>query len=156
MSYFAWTPDLLLGIDVIDVQHKRIVDYINELHIAIQENNNEGVVHIAEKVVDYTHEHFAYEEALLKKADYLLTEPHILSHRRFKENALKMKDSVINNDKDMRAAKKMRSTLTLWLTEHIKNEDAKYVHHIDHLFKQPEQNQKKHFLSGIYNFFKTD
>jgi len=32
-----WTNDLNTGIDVIDSQHKRIVDYINELERAIKQ-----------------------------------------------------------------------------------------------------------------------
>ena len=30
----TWTPDLSVGIDVIDGQHQRIVEYINMLHEA--------------------------------------------------------------------------------------------------------------------------
>ena len=146
MEFFTWTPDLELGIKVIDDQHKRIVDYINDLHIAIESNNKNDVMLVAQRVVDYTHEHFYYEEALLKKADYLLTEPHIVVHNRFKDSAQKMHADVVSS-RDMGAAKKMRSELTLWLTNHIKKEDADYAQSVGHLFK------KKSFLGNVFNFF---
>lgn len=31
MSYMKWTSDLELGIEVIDNQHRRIVEYMNDL-----------------------------------------------------------------------------------------------------------------------------
>ena len=146
MSFFKWTQDLELGIEVIDEQHKRIVDYINDLHDAIELNNKEEVLLVVEKVVDYTYEHFSYEEALLQKSGYHLTDPHIIVHDRFKNSAKKMQNEVINST-DMVAAKKMRSTLTLWLTNHIKKEDVDYAASVGHLFR------KKTFLDGVVNFF---
>ena len=34
MAYLHWSSDLDTGIDVIDKQHQRIVDYLNELNTA--------------------------------------------------------------------------------------------------------------------------
>jgi len=34
MAHLQWTKDLNTGIDVIDTQHKQIVDYINQLYDA--------------------------------------------------------------------------------------------------------------------------
>jgi hemerythrin len=146
MNFFNWTPDLNLGIETIDEQHKRIADYINELHHAIEKNNKKQVIQVAQKVVEYTYEHFSYEENLLKKANYHLTQPHILVHHHFTKNAKQMKRDVLNSN-DMTAAKKMRSELTVWLTNHIQKEDADYAQCVGHLF------QKKSFFDGIFNFF---
>ena len=146
MNFFQWTSEMELGIPVIDEQHKRIVDYINDLHHAIEENNKQKVLIVAENVISYTHDHFNYEETLLKKAGYVLTEPHIAVHNRFKESAEQMKQDVVNGD-SIEAAKKMRSSLTIWITNHIKKEDADYAESVGHLFR------KKSFLSGMFNFF---
>ena len=147
MSYFVWTQEYELGIPVIDEQHKRIVDYINDLHNAIESNNKNQVLAVAEEVVNYTIDHFSYEETLLKKANYILTDPHIMVHNRFKEVANKLHNNVINNQ-DMSAARKMRSELTIWLMNHIKKEDADYAAQVGDLFN------KKSFLGGVFNFFK--
>jgi hemerythrin len=146
MSFFDWTPDLNLGIKVIDDQHRRIADYINDLHRAIEANDKQEILAVADRVVNYTYEHFDYEETLLKKANYLLVEPHIQVHRRFKESAEKMKADIISSS-DLGAARKMRSDLMLWLTNHIKKEDADYTESVGHIMK------KKSFLSGVFNFF---
>lgn len=43
MTYFVWTSDLNTGIEIIDSQHRQIVDYINQIHDAI-DRNDEGLV----------------------------------------------------------------------------------------------------------------
>ncbi len=147
MDFFEWTSEFELGIPVIDIQHKRIADYINKLHTAIENNNEELMKEVAESVVNYTCEHFAYEEALLNKSDYILTEPHIIVHNNFKASAAKMREEVCNGDNIIPAAKKMRSTLTIWLGSHIKKEDADWAESVGHLFR------KKSFLGSVFNFF---
>ena len=145
MAYMNWTTDLELGIEVIDAQHKRIVDYINALDGAIETNNKQDIIDVAEKVVNYTVEHFSYEETLLKKADYILIEPHIMVHKNFTAAAKKMRENVLGENY-MSAAVKMRGELTIWLTNHIKKEDADYAEVVSHLFN------KKSFLNDVSNF----
>jgi hemerythrin len=38
MPLFKWIDEYSIGISIIDNQHKKIIDYINELHDAIQQN----------------------------------------------------------------------------------------------------------------------
>jgi len=146
MSYLHWTSELELGIKIIDEQHKRIVDYINLLQGAIELGDHADAVFIATKMVDYTCGHFGYEEALLKKANYLLTVPHIAVHERFKRNLKKLKDDIMHSE-DMTAAKIMRSELIIWLTQHIQKEDADYVKSVNKLF------HKESFFDNVANFF---
>ena len=39
----TWTPDLSVGIDIIDKQHMRIVEYINQLHEARIRQDKEAI-----------------------------------------------------------------------------------------------------------------
>ncbi len=146
MAYIEWTKDLELGIKVIDDQHKRIIDYINDLDIAIGSNDKQKIIDVANRVVSYTLEHFSYEEALLRKANYMLTEPHIKVHEHFKEDVGIMHQNV-SGESYISAAKAMRGELTIWLTNHIKREDADYAKAVGHLFN------KKSFLNSFFNFF---
>ncbi len=146
MYYFHWTADLELGIEVIDKQHQRAVDYINLLQGAIELDDYTDAVYCAEKLTEYTDELFYYEEILLKSSDYALTEAHIASHNHFKSIAEKYKTSVIQS-KDMLVVKQMCTELSLWLTEHIKKEDADYVSSVNHLF------HKESLLDSLFSFF---
>lgn len=66
MSYWSWDQSLSVGVDVIDGQHQRIVDYINDLHLAKQEQNRDKVSAILTALVDYTRTHFVFEEDIMK------------------------------------------------------------------------------------------
>ena len=75
-----------IGIELIDAQHKKLVGYINELALAI--NNNQETALITElfkKLHDHTIFHFKAEEGYilsLSKNDCLL---HQLQHKHFSE-----------------------------------------------------------------------
>lgn len=57
MAYLHWTDDLNTGIDVIDKQHRRIVECINELSVANTKNDKLGIKHVLDELVDYTLSH---------------------------------------------------------------------------------------------------
>jgi hemerythrin-like metal-binding protein len=63
-----WTADLSIGIELIDAQHRRIVDYINQLNDARQTGEKKAVGLVLEGLADYTLSHFGYEEAVMAAA----------------------------------------------------------------------------------------
>ncbi len=74
-----WGPAYELGILVIDQQHKRIVDYINELDRLVgQPGAQLGVVRVLYDLVDYTESHFSFEEALMERAGYDELDDHAI------------------------------------------------------------------------------
>ena len=56
-----WVPEYNTGIDVIDDQHRRILDYINEIDAIDVNTDRERVKQILENIIDYTQSHFTYE-----------------------------------------------------------------------------------------------
>ena len=60
----SWRPDLNTGIDVIDELHMRIVDYINQLEAAHEQQDRHRVGQVLDDCIDYTLSHFAFEERL--------------------------------------------------------------------------------------------
>ncbi len=87
-----WTTDLSTGIDVIDNQHKRIVDYINQLGDAIKQRNRISVGSVLDELVDYTVSHFAFEESLQEEAGYLYAKPHKAVHEMFIKRVAKYQE----------------------------------------------------------------
>ena len=65
MDYLHWVPELDTGIAEIDAQHRRIVDYINQLQELRHSHDREGLSNVIAEMVDYTMSHFAFEEALI-------------------------------------------------------------------------------------------
>ncbi|HBC19260.1 MAG TPA: bacteriohemerythrin, partial [Alcanivorax sp.] len=80
----VWGPAYELGILVIDQQHKRIVDYINDLDRLVgQPGAQLGVARVLYDLVDYTESHFSFEEALMERAGYDELDDHHSLHRKF-------------------------------------------------------------------------
>lgn len=124
MAYMEWTQDLESGIPVIDAQHKRIVDYINELSTACQTGNEKETQNVIEGLLDYTITHFQFEEDLQEKAGY----PFLKAHRRIHEIFMKKVAAIRErsaNGEDI--AYELLDLLNGWLVSHIKSEDRDYV-----------------------------
>ncbi len=119
-----WTDDLNTGIEVIDKQHMRIVDYINDLENARQKQDKEAVRQVLDDLVDYTLSHFAFEESLQEEAEYKYCKPHKKVHELFVRRVNEyMERFKLGND----VSAEIHSLLSLWLINHIKRDDADYV-----------------------------
>lgn len=123
MEFFEWTEDLETGIDIIDEQHKRIVQYINNLYDASHGGNPKVVGEVIDELVDYTISHFAFEESLMEKADYAFLEPHKKVHELFVK---KVNQFVERHAKGEDVSGELLRMLQRWLLNHIKHEDADY------------------------------
>jgi len=124
MSYWSWSPSLSIGIDEIDNQHRRIVDYLNDLDVAHHSGDRDKVSQVLLGLMDYTKTHFNFEESLLEKSGYPLTDSHKKVHETF---VLHMNDyhTKHNNGEDI--TRQLMSELRIWLTNHIKKDDADYA-----------------------------
>ena len=78
-----WVPEYNTGIDVIDDQHRRILDYINEIDAIDVNADRERVKQILENIIDYTQSHFTFEESLQEEAGYKYRVPHKRVHDLF-------------------------------------------------------------------------
>jgi hemerythrin len=127
MSYWTWDSSLSIGIDVIDGQHKRILDYINDLHEANQDNDREKVSEVIHGLMDYTVTHFTFEEQLMEKAGYPISDSHKMVHKSFVK---RIENYSQRHERGENIARKLSSELRIWLTNHIKNEDADYAPYV--------------------------
>ncbi|MGE8362651.1 bacteriohemerythrin [Pseudomonas sp.] len=124
MAYLEWSDDLDTGIAVIDGQHRRIVDMINQLHVAQQSGRPEGVAQVIEELVDYTISHFAFEEAMLEEAGYIFTKAHKRVHEVFIKRVAGYRARFVQGED---ITEELKSLLGRWLFGHIRNDDQNYV-----------------------------
>ena len=73
---WQWDESLSVGINVIDAQHKRIVQYINELATARDNGDRATIGKVLDGMIDYTVTHFAFEESLMERAGYPILREH--------------------------------------------------------------------------------
>lgn len=124
MDRLLWRDSLNTGIDVIDGQHRRIVDYINQLRDAVVRGERAPVGEVIESTIDYTLSHFGFEEALMEDAGYEFVRPHKKVHELFIKRVGELHQRFKAGED---VAEELHSLLARWLFSHIGNDDAGYV-----------------------------
>ena len=113
-----------VGIEDIDNQHRKLVDYVNNLSRAV--NNHLEESHLSAlfmELYNYIKLHFKTEEiyfCTLNSDDCLL---HELQHKHFIEEL----DRIIALDEFKKNAREVLFSLTDWLVHHIQVEDKKFI-----------------------------
>lgn len=124
MAHLKWTSDLNTGIEVIDNQHRRIVDYINALYDASLTQNRDEIAQVLEQLVEYTLSHFAFEEEMQADAGYPFVKAHQKVHQLFVRRVSEFKQRFERGED---ITEPLLSLLRTWLINHIRRDDADYV-----------------------------
>ena len=147
-----WSKDLNTGIDVIDKQHMRIVDYINDLEAAHARQDREAAGRVLNELVDYTVSHFAFEESLQAEAGYQYCKPHKKVHELFTRRVAEYQERFKAGD-DVVA--ELHQMLSAWLINHIKRDDADYVAAVkSNMLGIIAEKEKKNDRGWFSRFFK--
>ena len=149
MELIQWRPTLETGIDVIDQQHKRIVDYINALRIAQVKGDRGAVAKTIDDVIDYTQSHFGFEEALLEDAGYPLLNAHKRVHELFIRRVAVLHQRFKSGED---IAQDLHNVLARWLITHIQTEDRHYVGAVKEKMVGvvADQNRRKGLLARFF------
>lgn len=129
MSLINWNKDLELGIELIDGQHKMLVEMINELHDSSLEGKSfEKMGDIFTGLLFYAHTHFATEEKLFEKSGYPQRLEHVRQHNDFimkvssRFDKMKKGELVLSVD----IARYLRD----WLINHVMISDKQFLPYI--------------------------
>jgi hemerythrin len=124
MQPIQWRKELEIGIDVIDGQHRRIVDYINELQQVSGDTDRPVVRRVIDDLIDYTYSHFAFEEALMEEAEYDSLPIHRKTHEAF---CSRIEDFKRRAQAGEAVEGPLAELLRTWLLRHIMSDDASYA-----------------------------
>lgn len=136
----VWTKDLNTGIDVIDHQHMRLVDYINQLEVASKKGDRQLIGQVLDELVDYTLSHFAFEENMQEEAGYRFAGPHKAIHDVFVKRVAKYQERHAAGED---IAEQLHTMLNTWLLHHIKRDDAGYVAEVQASITKLVQDRKE-------------
>ncbi len=124
-NYVEWKDEYSVGLDSIDLQHKKLLSLINQLQTAVDYSTGQEFEREAlDELVNYTKTHFAFEEGLMKDNGYPDYEPHKAQH----EKMVKHVEEVLSEyekDRDT-AMSNAVNFLKDWLINHINGTDQKY------------------------------
>lgn len=123
MAHWKWDPAFSVGIEVVDDQHKRIIDYINDLHFAGVYRDFGQMESILAALIDYTVSHFSFEEHLMQEAGYTHIAAHKEIHNAFINRINFFKERFENCEN---IGKELGMELQIWLINHIQHDDADY------------------------------
>ncbi len=125
MAKLVWTNQLNIGIEVIDQQHRRIVEYINQLEDARSAVvSRQELGRLIHDLVDYTVSHFGFEESLQEEAGYPFLKAHKRVHELFTRRVSDFQDRF---DKGEEIVEELNGLLVSWLYSHIKGDDGDYA-----------------------------
>lgn len=125
MQLFEWDSIFLTGNELVDSQHKQIVDLINRFGKALSNNssNPQKIENLYDELVEYAKYHFVEEERLMAKVG--LDERHLLQHNKQHLDLISelspMRQLVLVGD--LAAGKYMFEFLVNWLVFHILGTD---------------------------------
>jgi hemerythrin len=125
LSFCSWKESYNTGIEEIDIQHRKIADYISELYGSISQNVAAETSNlIVEELVQYTKTHFVYEEKLMEQNKFTKIDEHKKVHEEFKN---KLNVFIDKAQKKQQITFQLVQFLRDWLIEHIQVEDKEYV-----------------------------
>ena len=152
MAFLIWQDDLNTGIEVIDTQHRRIVEMINHLHTMHAGTERMVVGEVIDELVDYTLSHFAFEEALMEDAGYTFSHAHKRVHEVFTKRVseYRMRFSAGEDVTD-----ELKHMLSRWLFNHIRSDDKAYADSVkQHLNQFAREHQQGGWLKrSMKRFF---
>jgi hemerythrin len=126
--FFVWDNAYDTGIEAIDMQHRKIVDYINQLDSAISSNNTDEIEKVFENLFNYCLSHFSFEESLMEEHGYEHTEGHRMVHNSFTDRITRYRLEWTKGKTDV--SRRLLSDLKVWLVSHIQREDQFYAEDI--------------------------
>jgi hemerythrin-like metal-binding protein len=120
-----WTPDLEIGIELIDNQHKMLCSYINALHRAVRQGTVGATGRdIVDNLKGYTVSHFSTEEHYFSRSAYPDTEKHTQIHRKFVDKVISVEAQLAAGQ--IHVGNELLDFLKDWLLTHIRVTDHQY------------------------------
>jgi len=125
-NLIVWTPEMSVGVDVLDEDHKILIDCLNQFVEAT--DNDDGILvtdSIFSALLEYTDYHFRREEGIMLACGYAGLQAHKLLHAGLREKIIDIRQRYVL-DSDGMMDDIVKDFLKTWLTDHILNCDMDY------------------------------
>lgn len=130
MALMEWNDKLSVGVDVIDADHKRLVELVNELHDAVKAaRGKEALGKVLDGLISYTKTHFGREEAEMARTKYPKASEHIKEHVNLTKQVLDVQAKYKAGNHAVLSMEVM-AFLRDWLLKHIQASDKALGDHL--------------------------
>jgi len=121
----TWKNEYSVNIRQIDIQHKKLVELINDLHEAMSAGKAKDVLEkILGELVAYTKFHFSKEEELMETNGYAGLLAHRIKHKELTEKVLQFQNNFRSGSAALSI--ELMNFLKSWLVDHIQGTDKQY------------------------------
>jgi len=126
MGKIEWNDSLSVGVDLIDEQHKTLLERLNDLSKAVEMSHGETETgKTLDFMVDYTDFHFSAEERLMTEQGYPGLDHQKKQHEEFRNTLRHMVEDFREEGATRALATSINVFLANWLINHIKGVDLK-------------------------------
>ena len=123
MAFISWNEEMNVGVAAVDDDHQKMVGLINQLYDGMQEGRDrESISVLLDHLVECCQNHFAAEDALLEKADYLDAAIHAREHKETAAWAAKTREQFRDGTIST-ISPEMLVYIKDWLFDHILDSD---------------------------------
>jgi hemerythrin len=136
----TWDKELEVGIELMDTQHKELIEKFNTLMNACEAGRGQEELKGAlDFLCDYTEKHFSDEEALQQQINYPEFSKHKQLHDDFKVTVANLANQLKEEGPSSAILDRFSIDFGEWLIKHIKREDVKVASYSSRLASE-EQN----------------
>lgn len=119
-----WTPDLSVGVEEIDEQHRELFRRINQLVEAVKKSECKYIIGGVMKFLhEYAVEHFGDEEAIMSRHGYPGYRAHRAQHAGFIEGLAAMEEELRNETSSYTRSVYTNQMVVDWIINHISKLD---------------------------------
>lgn len=123
MAFVEWDESCSVGISLIDKQHQRLFELINNFHEAT--TNLDAILQDLLSYVDF---HFKTEEKFFKEFGYEYTEEHKKEHKYYEDKVAELyRQYTENKTKEKEVGLILEEFIKDWIMHHIKISDKRYA-----------------------------
>lgn len=127
MGRFEWSDDLSVGEETIDSQHKALIQRLNDVAAAIEQQQGEREIsRTLGFLSEYVQFHFSEEEQQMEEADYPGLETQKQNHAEFIATLKNLEDDFYEEGATRPLAESINTFLFNWLTRHIQGLDRQF------------------------------
>jgi hemerythrin len=122
-----WTPDLSIGVELIDQQHQELFRRVNHLVVAGKAGAGRvGAASMLDFLEHYVEEHFNTEERWMRASAYPEYAAHKRQHDGFKRELAKLGDLFRAGGATVVLVIKLNRTACGWLLDHVRKSDMAF------------------------------
>ncbi len=121
----VWREQFSVANDVIDADHKYLIEIINSAEQGLTEKNRAKLATELDRLSSYAREHFKREELIAQAVGYQQVEHLIESHHELVSKLAGINAEIASNAEDLppEAVKRFGELLRNWLIDHVIKED---------------------------------